>query len=90
MAERLLNQDGSPFALIKIKPQADRSARAEEYLKKQLGKEKLSAADRRLMQIMLDFMDRERAGNLNRADVLRLWMEFFSTPPAEPRQRDKH
>lgn len=86
VAERLLNQDGSPFALIKVKPQADRSARAEEYIKKQLGKEKLSAADRRILQIMLDFMDREQAGNLNRADVLRLWMEFFSTPAAEPRK----
>jgi RNA polymerase sigma-70 factor (ECF subfamily) len=89
VAERLLMQEGSPFVLFKVKPQADRLTRAEEYIKKQLGKKQLSPAERRLMQMMLEFADREQTRHPDRADVLRMWMEFFSTPAAEPRKLEK-
>ena len=86
VAERLLTQEGSPFVVVKVKSAAGRTACAEEFIKKQLRKDKLTPAERQLIQKVLEFMDREQTQSFERRDLMRLWTEYFGAPATEPRK----
>ncbi len=92
VVEMLLKQSGSHFAVIQLNRLADQGARAEEYVKEQLHKKKLTPAERELLQKVLEFTAKEPAAP-GRAELEQLWREHFSEPgmrgPTQPSQPRK-
>lgn len=86
--ESLVQQAGAPYAVVQLGPAGAPLSAAEKYVQEQLG-EKLTQAQRRLIQKVLDFVGKERGPDVDRAAVNRLWQHFFSLPAtgeAEPRR----
>jgi RNA polymerase sigma factor (sigma-70 family) len=67
---------------------ADPATRAEEYVKEKLGKKQLSGDERKLLEKVLEFVEKERAQTTRSRDELGHWLE--SAPKAiVPKEQGK-